>query len=81
MIITFISVLFAGTPSGMPVGDFSVEDIANVTLRGPADSAGRFGSAVAVLDINLDGYNDIIVSSPNVNWQNLNYTVSFPLLC
>lgn len=68
--------LLPGTEAGLPSGDFSVEDIANITLRGPADSAGRFGSAVAVLDINLDGYNDIVVSSPNKNWQNLTYTVS-----
>ena len=38
--------------------------------------AGRFGSGLVVLDINLDGYNDIVVSSPNVGWANLTYTVS-----
>lgn len=59
----------------MSSGDYPIEDIANVTLRGPDGSGARFGTAVSVIDINLDGYKDIVVSSPNVHWDNLTYTV------
>ncbi|XP_067930242.1 phosphatidylinositol-glycan-specific phospholipase D-like isoform X2 [Watersipora subatra] len=63
-----------GKSDGFPKGDFSVEDLANVTLTGHHNTARRFGSGVAVLDMNLDGFQDIVVSSPNYNWENLKYT-------
>ncbi len=41
-------------------------------LRG-ANTNGRFGSAVATLDFNLDGILDIVVSAPGVDMEDMDY--------
>lgn len=37
--------------------------------------SGRFGSAIAVLDFNVDGVPDVVVGAPSVGSQHLTYTV------
>lgn len=37
--------------------------------------SGRFGSAVAVLDFNVDGVPDLAVGAPSVGSEKLTYTV------
>ena len=37
--------------------------------------SGRFGSAVAVLDFNMDGVPDLAVGAPSVGSEKLTYTV------
>ncbi len=61
-------------------GQATIQDGAAVNLFiNGFDSYGRFGSACVVLDVNLDGYNDLVVSAPSVGGKNLvavtgNYT-------
>ena len=42
----------------LPTG--SAEDLSNLTICNPDGKIGRFGSAVEVVDLNGDGYQDLI---------------------
>ncbi len=44
-----------------------------VLQLGGANTNGRFGSAVATLDFNLDGILDIVVSAPGVHMEDMDY--------
>ena len=39
----------------------------------PGTISSRFGHAVVVLDLNQDGFNDLIVSAPSFGLQNISY--------
>ncbi|XP_040288817.1 phosphatidylinositol-glycan-specific phospholipase D [Bufo bufo] len=61
--------------SGIPSDDMDLDKDADVLLRG-FESAGRFGSSVAVLDFNVDGHLDLAVGAPSVGSRQLTYTGS-----
>ncbi|XP_077209130.1 phosphatidylinositol-glycan-specific phospholipase D [Paroedura picta] len=61
-----------GNSSGLPNADLNLDQEANEILEGTKVS-GRFGSAVAVLDFNVDGIMDLAVGAPSVGSQELSY--------
>ncbi|XP_067677733.1 phosphatidylinositol-glycan-specific phospholipase D-like [Haliotis asinina] len=56
-----------GTDNGLPVKSTDNLNIqANQVLDGPFKDQARFGSSIAIVDINMDGINDIAVGAPNM---------------
>ena len=41
---------------------------------------GRFGQALTLVDINADGYNDLVVSAPSEGSEELTYNVSMNII-
>jgi len=52
------------TNSGLPCEDLNLDVSANMILDGMVEN-GRFGTAVAVVDLNGDGVDDLAVSAPS----------------
>ena len=50
--------------SGLPNKDLDLDASANMILDGIVEN-GRFGTAVAVVDFNKDGVDDLAVSAPS----------------
>ncbi|MEE6464798.1 hypothetical protein FKM82_006356 [Ascaphus truei] len=61
--------------AGLPSVNMDLDKDADVLLQG-FEPSGRFGSAVAVLDFNVDGQLDLAVGAPSVGSQHLTYTGS-----
>ncbi|XP_019619337.1 PREDICTED: phosphatidylinositol-glycan-specific phospholipase D-like [Branchiostoma belcheri] len=68
-----VYVIYSTRDGQLPIRDLDVDKEANITLFGKEPN-GRFGSAVAVVDLNKDGVNDLAVSAPSVGSPFLNYT-------
>lgn len=64
--------LLYGTDLGLPPIDLDLDKEAHVILEG-SQPAGRFGSALAVLDFNKDGALDLAVGAPSVGSERLTY--------
>ncbi|XP_008260728.2 phosphatidylinositol-glycan-specific phospholipase D isoform X2 [Oryctolagus cuniculus] len=64
--------LLYGTDLGLPPIDLDLDKEAHVILEG-SQPAGRFGSALAVLDFNKDGALDLAVGAPSVGSEQLTY--------
>uniref|UniRef100_A0A8C8RK79 Phosphatidylinositol-glycan-specific phospholipase D n=1 Tax=Pelusios castaneus TaxID=367368 RepID=A0A8C8RK79_9SAUR len=62
--------------SGLPPVNMDLDKEANQVLEG-YEPSGRFGSAIAVLDFNVDGVPDVAVGAPSVGSQHLTYTHTF----
>ncbi|KAM9739263.1 phosphatidylinositol-glycan-specific phospholipase D isoform 2-T3 [Dama dama] len=65
--------LIYGNDLGLPPIDLDLDKEAHGILEGFQPS-GRFGSAVAVLDFNVDGVPDLAVGAPSVGSEKLTYT-------
>lgn len=50
--------------SGLPSRNFNLDSDADMILNGTVEN-GRFGTAVAVADLNQDGLDDLAVSAPS----------------
>ncbi|XP_026525755.1 phosphatidylinositol-glycan-specific phospholipase D isoform X2 [Notechis scutatus] len=61
-----------GNESGLPHSNLDLDQEADEILEGTKPS-GRFGSAIAVLDFNVDGILDLAVGAPSVGAQELSY--------
>ncbi|XP_005434980.1 phosphatidylinositol-glycan-specific phospholipase D isoform X2 [Falco rusticolus] len=61
-----------GNQSGLPPEDMDLDERADQVLQGHQPS-GRFGSALAILDFNVDGVPDLAVGAPSVGSQFLTY--------
>jgi glycosylphosphatidylinositol phospholipase D len=63
--------------SGIALEDLDLEEQADFIIRPPKDcTRSRFGHSVAVLDLNLDGFNDLVISAPSYNLENIIYEVN-----
>ncbi|KAK7484042.1 hypothetical protein BaRGS_00024654, partial [Batillaria attramentaria] len=62
-----------GTDDGLPSKDLDLEHSADVSLPGLEYVNSRFGSSVAVLDINKDGVLDIAAGAPSAGSSTLTY--------
>ncbi|XP_057554047.1 phosphatidylinositol-glycan-specific phospholipase D isoform X2 [Hippopotamus amphibius kiboko] len=65
--------LIYGSNLGLPLVNLDLDEEAHGILEG-FQPAGRFGSAVAVLDFNKDGVPDLAVGAPSVGSEKLTYT-------
>lgn len=62
------------TNGTLPLLDLDVETNADIRIQPPGNVLNaRFGHSIVVLDINLDGFEDIVVSAPSYNLANLKY--------
>ncbi|KAK1328836.1 hypothetical protein QTO34_011005 [Cnephaeus nilssonii] len=66
--------LIYGNDLGLPPLDLDLEAEAHGVLEG-SQPAGRFGSALAVLDFNRDGLPDLAVGAPSTGSEQLTYKV------
>ncbi|XP_053771165.1 phosphatidylinositol-glycan-specific phospholipase D isoform X4 [Desmodus rotundus] len=64
--------LIYGNDLGLPPIDLDLDEEAHGVLEG-SQPAGRFGSALAVLDFNKDGVPDLAVGAPSVGSAQLTY--------
>lgn len=61
----------------IPFENLNLEEKASFIIKPPSDVvSSRFGHSVTVLDINSDGFNDIVVSAPSYSLQNISYEVN-----
>jgi glycosylphosphatidylinositol phospholipase D len=63
--------------NGLPLGSSNLEDTADFIIHSPDlnNNNSRFGHAIAILDLNQDGYNDIAISAPSYNLGQIKYQV------
>ena len=62
----------------LPLENIDLDHDADIIISAPlANKHTRFGHAVKVLDLNQDGYNDIVVSAPSYNLDSIKYEVPF----
>ncbi|XP_070798570.1 phosphatidylinositol-glycan-specific phospholipase D isoform X2 [Pituophis catenifer annectens] len=61
-----------GNESGLPHSNLDLDQEADEILEGTKPS-GRFGSAIAILDFNVDGILDLAVGAPSVGARELSY--------
>lgn len=62
------------TNGTLPLLDLGVETNADIRIQPPGNVLNaRFGHSIVVLDINLDGFEDIVVAAPSYNLANLKY--------
>ena len=65
----------------IPIESLDIEKFADLIIDPPEDAVNsRFGHSVIVLDLNRDGFNDIVVSAPSYNLRNISYEVIEPIL-
>ncbi|XP_039181376.1 phosphatidylinositol-glycan-specific phospholipase D isoform X2 [Crotalus tigris] len=64
-----------GNESGLPHSNLDLDQEADEILEGTKPS-GRFGSAIAILDFNVDGILDLAIGAPSVGSRELSYTGS-----
>ncbi|XP_070562446.1 phosphatidylinositol-glycan-specific phospholipase D-like [Ptychodera flava] len=62
-----------GNAKGLPLVNKNLNHAADKILDGLKVN-GKFGSAIAVVDLNADGFNDLVVSAPSVGSDTLTYT-------
>ena len=70
-------ILLSKDNSSVPLESLNVGLKSNVVLRPPKNvQNSRFGHSVIMMDLNQDGFQDIVVSAPSYNLQKLGYEVS-----
>ncbi|XP_033118373.1 phosphatidylinositol-glycan-specific phospholipase D-like [Anneissia japonica] len=67
-----VYIIYGSKAKGLPQGEIDLDLSAAIQLTG-LQKNGRFGSALAVLDVNLDGISDLVVSAPSVGSTSLTY--------
>lgn len=72
-----VFIIMADPSSGsVPLKNLNVEREANLIINAPQESiSGRFGHSIVVLDINLDGFKDLVISAPSHGLTNITYEV------
>ena len=71
-----VFIVLAKNEDGIPMDNLNLETSADFVIKPPVDVFNsRFGHSIAVLDLNLDGHNDIVIGAPSYDLANLNYQV------
>lgn len=72
-----VFIKFARNDTGkLPSENLDLEKQADIMLTPPAGTvSSRFGHAVVVIDINQDGFSDLVVSAPSYGLQDIKYQV------
>jgi hypothetical protein len=64
------------TTGKLPFKTINLEEKADFILSPPQDTvSSRFGHSLTTLDLNLDGFLDLVVSAPSFGLQNITYQV------
>ena len=62
--------------NGIPLEDLNLEKDSDLIIYPPAGTTrSRFGHAITSLDLNQDGFNDIVISAPSYGLENITYEV------
>jgi hypothetical protein len=70
----FIKLSKNGSP--LPLENINLENDADIIINPPMmKNYSRFGHAVKLMDLNQDGYTDIIISAPSYNLDSIKYEV------
>lgn len=67
-----IYLVTSNTQSGLPDKDLNLDSNADMIIDGTVEN-GRFGTALAVVDLNRDGIDDLAVSAPSTGANALQY--------
>jgi glycosylphosphatidylinositol phospholipase D len=60
----------------LPFQTINLEQSADYIMQPPNDTvSSRFGHSLTMLDLNQDGFNDLVVSAPSYGLQSLTYQV------
>lgn len=61
----------------LPMTNLNLESSADLIIYPPdfQTNSSRFGHSIVVLDLNQDGFSDIVVSAPSYNLENIKYQV------
>lgn len=72
-----VYVVYANPKTGtVPLHNLNLDKSADLVINPPADSIrARFGHSISVLDINLDGFNDLVIAAPSYDLRKINYEV------
>ncbi|ELU17925.1 hypothetical protein CAPTEDRAFT_196848 [Capitella teleta] len=62
----------SGSVDGFPSVNSSIDEVADKKLIGIQEN-GRFGTALAIVDLNADGVNDLAISAPTIGSGSLQY--------
>jgi hypothetical protein len=68
---------------GLVLQDLDLDQSSDFIID-PSDKNSRFGHALTILDLNQDGFDDLVVSAPSAGLKNLTYNVkisSFIISC
>ncbi|CAF0717792.1 unnamed protein product [Brachionus calyciflorus] len=60
--------------SNIPFANLNLETESSFKIFPPSDAVNsRFGHSIAILDLNLDGFKDIVISAPSYSLENIKY--------
>jgi glycosylphosphatidylinositol phospholipase D len=71
-----VFVVLSKNGAPLPLANLNLQQSADLIIEAPTGAArSRFGHSLTILDINLDGVNDIIVSAPSYMLNKMSYEV------
>jgi hypothetical protein len=71
-----VFVVLSKNGAPLPLNNLNLQQSADLIIEAPMGAArSRFGHSITILDINLDGANDIIVSAPSYMLNKMSYEV------
>jgi hypothetical protein len=71
-----VFVVLSKNGASLPLSNLNLQQAADLIIEAPINAArSRFGHSITILDINLDGIDDVIVSAPSYMLDRMSYEV------